>query len=665
MRWLFRGRHRERGRSRLAALGLAAVAACLSGVVTTGAQDDPSLRITSPLGRSGLPGRIRVLARLDGVPAEQVARVAFYVDGVLLAEDADGPPYEALWDDENPFERREITARATLDSGAVFTDAVVLEPMRVTVSTAVASVVMEASVLDDDGRFVRGLGAEDFELFEGADEAQVIDSITQLNDPALFTLLIDSSQSMARRVDTVRAAAGALLASLRDEDRVIVAPFSLGITTVTGPTTDRDAILNAIGAVEPSGGTAILDALQEAAAVVSPADMRSAVVLITDGYDEDSKAEFEATVETLRMSDVTVYVIGIGGIAGLSLRGEQLLSDLAQATGGRAWFPRDERRLADAYATAAADVQYRYLLIYTPANQRQDGAWRRISLTTHEPDWKVRTRDGYFAALAPPIRVSMEFSAVGVGQLPAAVVAEDLEVVEDSVPQVVDTFEEAVLPVTIALALDASGSMTRSAERAQDAAREFVGALRPEDELSLIVFADRVDLVHAPTLRRDWSLEAIDEYVAAGGTALYDAVYDALGVVSAVNGRRAIVVVTDGLDENAGSNGPGSLRVWEELLRRVDETEAAVYAVGIGTRVDQNRLQALADRSGGAAYFPRDVTALAADYAKILDELRRRYVLGYESSNRERDGEWRGVEIRSRRAGVILRSRGGYFAPSE
>ena len=523
---------------------------------------------------------------------------------------------------------------------------------------------MEASVLDGNGRFASGLGAEDFELFEDA-AAQAIDSITQRRDPALFTLLIDSSQSMARRVDTVRAAARALLNLLGDEDRVIVAPFSLGITTVTGPTTDRDAILNAIGAVEPTGGTAILDALQEAAAVVSPADTRSAVVLITDGYDEDSTAEFEATVEALRRSDVTVYVIGIGGIAGLSLRGEQLLSDLAEATGGRAWFPRDARRLADAYATAAAEVQQRYMLTYTPTNQRQDGVWRSITLTTHEPDWEVRTRDGYFAPAPLPIRVSMEFSAVGAGRLPAAIVIEELEVVEDGVPQVVDMFQEAVLPVTIALVLDASGSMTRSAERARDAAREFVGALRPEDELSLIVFADRVDLVHGPTLRRDWSLEAINEYAAAGGTALYDAVYDALGVVSAEDGRRAIVVVTDGLDENAASSGPGSLRSWEEVLRRLDQTDTVVYAVGIGSRVDQNRLQALADRSGGAAYFPRDVTALAADYAKILDELRRRYALAYESTNLERDGEWREVEIRSRRSGVILQSRGGYFAPTQ
>jgi VWFA-related protein len=607
---------------------------------------------------------VRVLARLNGVPAEPAPRVFFYVDGVLLAEDTDGAPYEALWDDDNPFERRQIVVQVQLASGRVLEDTVVLEPMEVTESTQVTSVAMEASVLASDGRFVRGLEAGDFVLLEDA-VAQPLDSITQRRDPALFTLLIDSSQSMARRADAVRSTARALLNELGAQDAVIVAPFALGITTVTGPTTDRETALDAIGAINPAGGTAILDALQEVASVVPPAGTRSAVVLITDGYDEDSTAAFDATVEALRMSDVTVYVIGVGGIAGLSLRGEELLSRLAESTGGRAWFPRDERRLADAYATTASDVQQRYLVTYTPRNQRQDGAWREITLRTQEPEWEVRTRDGYFAPQAPPIRVSMEFTAVGAGQLPATVEVDELEVLEDGVPQKVESFQEAVLPVTIALALDASGSMLRSAERAQAAAREFVRALRPEDELSMISFADRVDLVHLPTVERRFSFEALDAYVAAGGTALYDAVSDALAVVAGIEKRRAVVVVTDGLDENAASDGPGSLRTWDEVLERVERTDAAIYVVGIGSRVDRSRLQALADRSGGAAYFPSDVADLATDYAKIVDELRRRYVLGYESANLTRDGAWREVDIRSLRPGVTLRSRGGFFAPTQ
>jgi Ca-activated chloride channel family protein len=215
------------------------------------------------------------------------------------------------------------------------------------------------------------------------------------------------------------------------------------------------------------------------------------------------------------------------------------------------------------------------------------------------------------------------------------------------------------------LALDASGSMRRSAEHAQEAAREFIGSMRPEDELGMILFADTADYIQSPGTRVEWSLEAIDNYVAAGGTALYDALYDSLAQLEGVPGRRVVVVVTDGRDENNDATAPGSLRTWEDVLRKLGEVEATVYAVGIGSNVDRNRLQVLADRSGGGAFFPADASALAADYHKILDELRRRYVIAYESSNRVRDGGWRTVEIHHRNAEVEIRSRGGYFAPAQ
>jgi Ca-activated chloride channel homolog len=91
--------------------------------------------------------------------------------------------------------------------------------------------------------------------------------------------------------------------------------------------------------------------------------------------------------------------------------------------------------------------------------------------------------------------------------------------------------------------------------------------------------------------------------------------------------------------------------------------DATVYAVGLGSRVNREHLQQLADMSGGAAYFPAEVTMLVGEYKRILDDLRRRYVIAHESSNRARDGGWRSVEIRSRNEGVQIRSRGGYYAP--
>jgi Mg-chelatase subunit ChlD len=311
---------------------------------------------------------------------------------------------------------------------------------------------------------------------------------------------------MALRYSAVRAAAAQMLEPLHPDDEVIVAPFARAITAVTGPTRDHATVLDAISAIQPAGGTAILDAIQQVVKGLPSNYERRAVVLITDGYDEHSTAEFDATIEVLRRSNVTLYVIGLGGVAGISLKGERLLSQLAEQTGGRAWFPLDRRRLAEAYATTAEDVQQRYLLTYTPKNQRRDGTLRRILITTTTPDLVIRARESYTAPMAPPVRTAMEFTAIGEGQQAAVLTPEDLEVLEDGVAQKVDTFQEAVLPVTFMLALDASGSMTRSAERAQQAAREFVGALRPEDPLGMILFADRAEYIHSQMVQRDHSL---------------------------------------------------------------------------------------------------------------------------------------------------------------
>jgi VWFA-related protein len=459
-------------------LVLAACITAASGHVSLGAQTAaPTLKITSPLGRTGLPGTIRIVARLDGEQQSEPPHVSFYIDKLHLADDADGPPYEALWSDDNPFEPREISVRAEFASGAVLTDTLALNALVMTEAVEVTSIAIEASVVDVKGRFVRDLQESDFTLLENAEE-QEIDLVSQRRQPALFALLVDSSQSMAIRSEAVRTAAASLLAPLRTEDQIVVAPFARAITSVTGPTTDRATVLDAIGAIRHSGGTAILDAIGQATGMVAESTRRKAIVLITDGYDEHSDSALNETVEKLKRGGITLYVIGLGGVAGISLKGEKLLQRLAEDTGGQAWFPRDERQLAFAYETLAADVQHRYLLTYTPKNQVQDGAWRTIDVAVPGTTFRVRARTGYTAPVAPPVRTSMEFTGVGPGQTPLSLNRDDLIVLEDGVPQEVDVFQEAVLPVTFMLALDSSGSMKRSAAVAQEAAREFVASMR-------------------------------------------------------------------------------------------------------------------------------------------------------------------------------------------
>jgi hypothetical protein len=123
--------------------------------------------------------------------------------------------------------------------------------------------------------------------------------------------------------------------------------------------------------------------------------------------------------------------------------------------------------------------------------------------------------------------------------------------------------------------------------------------------------------------------------------------------------------VTDGRDENAASNAPGSVATWETVIAAAQAMDTTIYAIGVGTRVDRARLQQLADLSGGEAYFTNEIASLDSEYHRVVEDLHRRYVLGYTSTNGKRDGAWRVVELRSRAEPLRLRSRGGYRAPDQ
>ncbi len=591
-----------------------------------------------------------------------MAAVRFFVDGVLLKTVVAGPPYAAEWVDVNPFEKREILVEAEDDRGELHRDTVVLEPFEITETTQVTSVLLDAAIYDAKGHFVTGLDGTSFRVSEDG-VPQKIDMAASEAIPATFALLVDSSQSMSRRMDFVREAAGRVVSYLRPNDSVIVAPFSKTINATTGPTHDRATVMEAVSAIQAGGGTAIADALAAMAARLEAVKGRAVVVLITDGYDENSTTLPEDAINALKAARVTTYVVGIGGVAGISLKGEQLLRQIARETGGRAFFPPRMEDLVSVYETLAVDAQNRYLITYTPTNQKWDGLWRSISLTTHSPEHVVQTKKGYFAPQPAPIRPSFEFTVMDLQSQYIEISSDDLIVREDGVDQKIETFQEAVNPVSIVLALDSSGSMKASSQQVVAAARSFVDAVRPEDSLAVFVFADISVLAHGLDKDRSTILDSIERYRAEGGTALYDALCDSFQLLKGVAGRRAVVVLTDGRDEDNPGTGPGSLRTYDEVLHLLQQTDATVFSVGLGPKIDAQRLKQLAELSGGQAYFPSDVSTLPDQYARVLENLRRRYVLSYTSTNRAHDGKWRTVEIRGKTPALRVTSRNGYFAP--
>ena len=623
----------------------------------------PSVRITSPLGRSGTSGSIRIVAQIQPQPDVAIGPVQFFVDGKLLQTDVDGAPYAVEWTDENPFERREIAVAVADALGREVRDTIVLEPFDIVEEAQVTSVLVEASVKDKNGRFVKNLPAAAFSLLEDG-APQVLDLARHEAVGATFALLIDSSASMARRLEFVQRTAAALADYMSPHDRTIVAPFSRGLLPLTGPTDDRATVTDAIGSIRSKGGTAILDSLVQLARSLPESTGRRAIILITDGYDENSLATVDEALEVLKSARATVYAVAIGGVAGISLKGERVLRRLATETGGRIFLPASENQLHVVHAALADDVQNRYLLSYTPANQRQDGRWREITVTVAEPGYRIDARPGYFAPKPAPVRPTIEFTAMDPSGSYLEVAAGDLEIVEDGVTQQIETFHEASQPVSIVLALDASGSMRRREGDVIASAGAFAAALRPQDQLAVATFADAVTFVHDLSTDRKGTWEAIDGYKVSGGTALYDAVSAALTRLQQAEGRRVVVVMTDGRDENGPGTGPGSSRGVDEVLEQIRTSGATVFTIGLGTKVDERALRQFAELSGGRALLPRSVSELNAEFQRVIEDLRRRYVVGYTSTNGERNGKWRKVDIRMTAAPrATVRSSGGYSAP--
>ena len=187
------------------------------------AQESP-IQITSPLGRIEATGPLRLVAQVRAEFAETVTAVRFFVDDALVGEDSEGPIYAVQWIDKNPFvARRRFASRPSASTGVLGTDAVTLPGLDIKDEAEVASVLLDISVLDEEGRYVRGLTREHFQVFED-DTSQTIDLLDAATVPTTHTLLVDTSNSMSYRFDFVRRAARRLGSSMKPGDQMVVLP---------------------------------------------------------------------------------------------------------------------------------------------------------------------------------------------------------------------------------------------------------------------------------------------------------------------------------------------------------------------------------------------------------------------------------------------------------
>jgi Ca-activated chloride channel family protein len=269
---------------------------------------------------------------------------------------------------------------------------------------------LDVTVVDQNNTPVFNLKKEDFSVYEDKIK-QTIENVSREEVPVSFGLVIDTSGSMRSKLQTVTDSAVSLVKQMRQEDEAFVASFKAEPELVQDFTTDRRELEDALGELYTSGGTALLDAIIATAdyAQEKGKRRRKALVVITDGLEKNSSVKEKEVMDAIKEDDVQVYLVGfidddteeksLFG-RGSSKKAKDLLSRIADDSGGRAYFPKDISEIPAIAAQIGKDLRTQYVVSYYPTNDKRDGTYRTIQVGVSNPSGRkliARTRRGYYS----------------------------------------------------------------------------------------------------------------------------------------------------------------------------------------------------------------------------------------------------------------------------
>jgi Ca-activated chloride channel homolog len=276
-------------------------------------------------------------------------------------------------------------------------------------------VLVPVSVTDPSNRYVLGLEKDDLRLFEDGVE-QKVTHFSNEDAPLSIGLLVDTSGSMGAKLDTSRRAVEEFLKTLNTADEAFLVEFSDQAQLAVPLTNDAGAIESAMTSATSGGLTALLDAvhvgLQEMKRSKNP---RKALLVISDGGDNNSRYTSTQISDLVREADVQIYAMGVfeptlsfglpsgpsGKVGPAEMDGPRLLSSIAEQTGGRALAATNLRELPGIAERIGIELRNQYVLAYSPTNPSRDGKYRKIEVKLQQPKalpaLKARWRLGYYA----------------------------------------------------------------------------------------------------------------------------------------------------------------------------------------------------------------------------------------------------------------------------
>ncbi len=268
--------------------------------------------------------------------------------------------------------------------------------------------VNEVNVLfiatDKHGKFVRNLNQTDFNILDDHKPPQAILNFRRETDmPLHLGLLVDVSGSINSRFDFEQTAATSFMQhTLRAGfDKAFVMGFNSHSQLAQDFTDNVQLLETGVHKLHDGGGTALYDAVYRACKEKFLKDrpdrpVRKAIIIVSDGEDNQSEVSKAQAIEMAQRSEVIIYAISTDD-SGLVMRGDRVLEQLAEATGGRAFFPFKMKDITHSYAAIEDELRSQYIVSYKPADFDADGRYRSIEISTAKKDLQVRARKGYFA----------------------------------------------------------------------------------------------------------------------------------------------------------------------------------------------------------------------------------------------------------------------------
>lgn len=289
-------------------------------------------------------------------------------------------------------QERPLAAEKESDTGSI-------SPLKVNVDL----VLLNATVTGPQHRMITGLEPARFRVFED-DVEQKIAYFSHEDVPASIGIALDVSGSMMGTIAFAKSAVATFLKTSNNQDEYFLITFSDSAELGQDFTSNSREVAEGISFKIAGGSTSLYDAVYLALAKMTRArQQRKAIVVVTDGDDNNSRYTFDDLRDAIKESGVEIYPIGIlsGWGKGPDENAMLILREMAQVSGGKAYFPRFADQLEDICAKIALEIKNQYLLGYYSSNTRKNKSWRKIKLKLAPPPGSprlsVRTKSGYYA----------------------------------------------------------------------------------------------------------------------------------------------------------------------------------------------------------------------------------------------------------------------------